>query len=91
MTYSLIAINCVVFLFWQAPELYRSGTIYDYVEYVQKIWLYGYRESYLREGESIGAFVTFTSIFMHGDFFHLLGNMIYLWAFGYRVEDACGP
>ncbi|CAG1000653.1 partial Rhomboid protease GluP, partial [Anaerolineales bacterium] len=23
--------------------------------------------------------------------FHLLGNMLFLWVFGRRVEDACGP
>ena len=33
---------------------------------------------------------TFTSMFMHSDMWHLLGNMIFLWAFGRRVEDACG-
>ncbi len=44
----------------------------------------------MREGLSIGAFVTFTSMFMHADFWHLFGNMIYLWTFGRRVEDACG-
>ena len=44
----------------------------------------------MREGLSIGAFSTFTSMFMHVDFWHLFGNMIYLWTFGRRVEDACG-
>ena len=32
-----------------------------------------------------------TSIFLHGDPFHLIGNMLFLWVFGRRVEDACGP
>jgi len=27
-------------------------------------------------------------MFMHGDMWHLIGNMIYLWAFGRRVEDS---
>ncbi len=45
----------------------------------------------LREALSMGAFTTFTSMFMHADLWHLLGNMIFLWAFGRRLEDACGP
>lgn len=32
----------------------------------------------------------FTSMFMHGGFMHLLGNMLYLWIFGNNVEDAMG-
>jgi len=40
---------------------------------------------------TVGAFTNFTSMFMHGDFNHLVSNMIFLWAFGRRVEDACGP
>jgi membrane associated rhomboid family serine protease len=32
----------------------------------------------------------FTSMFMHGGFLHLLGNMLYLWIFGNNVEDSMG-
>jgi membrane associated rhomboid family serine protease len=32
----------------------------------------------------------FTSLFMHGDFFHIAGNMLYLWIFGNNVEDFLG-
>ncbi len=32
----------------------------------------------------------FTSMFMHGGFFHLAGNMLYLWIFGNNVEDNMG-
>ena len=31
-----------------------------------------------------------TSLFLHGGFVHLLGNMIYLWVFGGAVEDVVG-
>lgn len=31
-----------------------------------------------------------TSIFLHGGWFHFLGNMLYLWIFGDNVEDAFG-
>ena len=29
-------------------------------------------------------------MFLHGDVFHLLGNMLFLWVFGDNVEDAMG-
>lgn len=32
-----------------------------------------------------------TSMFLHGSFFHLLGNMLFLWIFGNNVEDFLGP
>jgi len=31
-----------------------------------------------------------TSMFMHGGWMHLIGNMLYLWVFGNNVEDAMG-
>jgi membrane associated rhomboid family serine protease len=33
----------------------------------------------------------FTSMFMHGSFLHLAGNMLFLWIFGNNVEDSMGP
>lgn len=32
----------------------------------------------------------FTYAFLHGDFWHLAGNMLFLWVFGDNVEDALG-
>ncbi len=32
----------------------------------------------------------FTSMFMHGGFLHIAGNMLYLWVFGRAVEEALG-
>jgi rhomboid family protein len=34
---------------------------------------------------------TFTSMFMHASWEHILGNMLFLWIFGNNVEDALGP
>lgn len=31
-----------------------------------------------------------TSLFLHGSFFHLLGNMWFLWIFGNNIEDIVG-
>ena len=32
-----------------------------------------------------------TSMFMHGGWFHIIGNLWFLWIFGDNVEDAMGP
>ncbi len=32
----------------------------------------------------------FTSMFMHGGWIHIIGNMLFLWIFGNNVEDAMG-
>jgi membrane associated rhomboid family serine protease len=33
----------------------------------------------------------FTSMFIHGGFAHLAGNMLFLWIFGNNIEDVLGP
>ena len=37
-----------------------------------------------------GAVTIFTAMFMHGSWFHLIGNMVFLWIFGDNVEDRFG-
>ena len=32
-----------------------------------------------------------TAMFMHGGWLHIIGNMIFLWAFGPEIEDAMNP
>ncbi len=38
-----------------------------------------------------GFYTILTHMFMHGGWFHLIGNMWFLWVFGDNVEDAMGP
>ena len=33
----------------------------------------------------------FTAMFMHAGWLHILGNMVFLWAFGPQIEDLMGP
>jgi membrane associated rhomboid family serine protease len=97
-TYLLIFLNTIIFMLWLAPLYFVrvpffadiEAQLYAFKPYIDAVWTYGYRVTYLRDGQSVGAFVAFTSIFMHADLAHLMGNMAYLWAFGRRVEDACG-
>jgi membrane associated rhomboid family serine protease len=46
----------------------------------------------LEQGQFVSPAVlsVFTSIFLHGGFIHIFGNMLYLWIFGNNVEDLFG-
>jgi membrane associated rhomboid family serine protease len=40
---------------------------------------------------AVPAYLTlFTSMFLHGGWMHLIGNMLYLWIFGNNIEDVMG-
>jgi membrane associated rhomboid family serine protease len=41
-------------------------------------------------GDTSAWYTAVTSMFMHGSWFHLLGNMWFLWIFGNNVEDSMG-
>jgi membrane associated rhomboid family serine protease len=75
-----------------------TSTIILMLEYVLSdealhnlFYYFGANPSLILNREGLGALTAFTSLFLHGDFWHLLFNMWALWVFGRRVEDACGP
>ena len=47
---------------------------------------------FAKHGISVGQAILplFTSMFLHGGWMHLLGNMLFLWVFGGAVEEALG-
>ncbi len=89
ITVAVIIVNIIVFLFqWlkltpaQNELLYRSYGLIP-------------REFFLAATERpellpYNALTALTSMFLHGGFFHLAGNMLYLWIFGNNVEDSMG-
>jgi len=82
MTLTLIVINTVI-LFWgmNLPKDWLYAVINTFGSTPSLTWT--------REGG--GVISTITSMFLHGGLWHLFGNMLFLWVFGRRVEDACGP
>ena len=58
------------------------------VDYNKIIASYGMVPLYILRGERLHTL--FTSMFLHGGFMHLFGNMVYLYIFGDNVEDAFG-
>ena len=60
------------------------------------IQTFGYMPARLLDPAAFGyapwevAITLVTSLFLHGGFVHLIGNLIYLWVFGGAVEDELG-
>jgi len=87
MTIFLIGLNTVI-EFSKPLYLPGSATLWQHWEF----WMrYAFTPRLILASEGAGMLSNITAMFMHGDFFHLLGNMGALWVFGRRVEDACGP
>jgi len=80
-----IIVLCVFFFFWQSslpPDLLNQAVNNFGVVPVELI---GNQENSIPPSLTI-----FTSMFMHGGWLHLIGNMVFLWIFGDNVEDAMG-
>jgi len=82
VNYMLIAINIFVFVLQWLAGPYQEALVYQYalipVQFTNSLNLGDVTD-------------IFTSMFMHAGFFHLAGNMLYLWIFGDNVEDSMGP
>jgi membrane associated rhomboid family serine protease len=87
VTYTLIVANVLAFLMELSlgPNLERFVYIFGVVP--QKV-LYAVFEAPELIPYTVVPF--FTSIFLHGGWMHLLGNMLYLYIFGDNVESALG-
>ena len=85
VTVALIAINFAVWIFYQLPNLNRSVAEYAY----QPCEVNSSCPPGLTVAHSWPV-TAFTSMFMHGSWLHILGNMLFLWIFGNNVEDAMG-
>jgi len=79
VTYALIAINVLVFL---RQITLAPGLIEEFV------FTWGAVPARITQGQQLQTI--FTSMFLHGGFMHLAGNMLYLFIFGDNVEALCG-
>ena len=80
-TYGLIGMNVLVFL----HEVSLSNTQLE-----QFFQLYAVIPQQLTTNWSGEWTTLFTSQFLHGGWWHLISNMIYLWVFGNNIEDRLG-
>lgn len=83
LTYVLIGLNVLVFLFQLSlpqAELRELILTWGVTPRAVSAW----------SGDPLVLLTLFTSLFLHGGWFHLIGNMLYLWIFGNNVEDRMG-
>ena len=88
ITLALIAVNCFVFL----QELASPPAAQEHL-FAAFAMVPAHTTAFLRGapiGFSGGILPMFTSMFMHGGWMHLIGNMWFLWIFGDNVEDRLG-
>jgi len=89
ITVSFIGLCAFVFLL-QLSLPPRAGRLFVYQYGAIPAVLFGI-ESLPRDMAAVPAsFSLLTSMFLHGGWMHLLGNMLYLWIFGNNIEDAMG-
>ncbi len=79
VNYVLIIVNVLVF-FWFFLQGWDS--------LMEGFYVYGAIPAYILRGRRL--WTLFTSMFMHGDITHLVGNMVFLWIFGDNIEDSLG-
>jgi membrane associated rhomboid family serine protease len=82
VTAGLIGVNLAVWLFYELPNLDRS--VNELAFHPCEV-----ENSCPQVGED-WPLTALTSMFMHGSWAHILGNMLFLWIFGNNIEDALG-
>jgi membrane associated rhomboid family serine protease len=89
MTMSLVAVTTLIFL-WETGQseamLQRSLLVYGLIPSV----LFGTDQLDPNLAPMSAPVTLVTSIFLHGDWMHLIGNMLFLWVFGDNIEDSMG-
>jgi len=90
VTYFLIAICVLIFLIQIGSQSYKTGQLFYSYGLIPSV-LMGHNQLPM-DLYAVPAFVTiFSSMFMHGGFMHLIGNMLYMWIFADNIEDNLGP
>jgi membrane associated rhomboid family serine protease len=86
VTIALIVINVLVFLLYELPIMGNAAAFENMLRTVLLVPAQFTANPFSIES----ALDMIRSMFMHGGWAHLLGNMLYLWIFGDNVEDAVG-
>ena len=83
VTVAIIILNALVF--WHELSLGNPKRVESFFA------TFALTPAYLTHAPSADSYLTiFTSMFMHGGWLHIIGNMLYLWIFGNNVEDSIG-
>ena len=83
ITVAIIILNVLVFC--HELSLENSSRVESFVA------TFALTPAWLTHAPSLDSYRTiFTSMFLHGGWMHIIGNMLFLWIFGKGVEDSVG-
>jgi len=93
VNYFIIGLNVLVYVLFELPVQMQGGRHFDAL-----VFQFGFIPEHLTRALSGAAhysipatFLTIlTSMFLHADLFHIVGNLWFLWIFGDNVEDHLG-
>ena len=89
ITYFIIGLCVVIFLMQLGTQSYKTGQLFYSYGLIPSD-LMGHKQLPM-DLYAVPAYVTiFSSMFMHGGFMHLIGNMLYMWIFADNIEDNLG-
>src|SRR5688572_29747660 len=88
ITYTLLALNVLIYLWDRQWNLFGSSVVFadlamrprEVIEALKPV-----------SGDHFPLITLFTSLFLHANLMHIVGNMFFLLAFGNSVENALGP
>ncbi len=87
ITIGIIVVNVIIFL-------YEFSLGSELGKFIMKFGVVPLKVSYYSQASDLTFINTFfpfiSSMFLHGGFIHLIGNMWFLWIFGDNIEDKLG-
>jgi membrane associated rhomboid family serine protease len=102
MTYAIITLNVLVWFYFEgagfnesqlAASVCNFGLVPGELTHLARPGTavpLGNGMACIVDNESINILTPITSLFLHGSWMHLLGNMLYFWVFGNNIEDSMG-
>ena len=90
VTYCVIGLCILIFLIQLSSQSYKTGELFYSYGLIPSV-LIGHNQLPMDLYAIPGWLTIFTSMFMHGGFMHLAGNMLYMWIFADNIEDNLGP
>ncbi len=90
VTIALIVACSLVFLYQASlPDKVGESFVFQYGAIPASI--FGHEAAFPEDSVGFPLTLTLlTSMFLHGGWMHLIGNMLYLWIFGNNIEDVMG-
>ncbi|KAA3631665.1 MAG: rhomboid family intramembrane serine protease [Calditrichaeota bacterium] len=88
VTITIIVLNTLIFFFTRGQGYDAFNAITIQFGYIPFEFTTGYELTPQLPASTY--FTMFSSMFMHGGWMHLIGNMLFLWIFGNNIEDYFG-